>query len=98
MAPKKKQTRMDRAKKERMYFMGRAAASSDSAASFIVTGQSGKVWTVSLPGKSPSAAGASSRMSRFRCNCPDNLIRKGTCKVSLVRYTFGSLYIYIYIY
>lgn len=63
-----------------MYYMGRAAATSDAAAAFIVTGQSGKVWTVTIPRADMTAAASSGRMSRFRCNCPDNIIRRGTCK------------------
>ncbi len=78
--PQQKETRLQRAKKERMYFMGRAATSSQSAAAFIVTGQSGKVWTVTIPSTDSSLVDSSSRMNRFRCNCPDNIIRRGTCK------------------
>lgn len=61
-----------------MYFMGRASAE-DSAAAFIVTGQSGRVYTVVIPRKGYTARG-SARNNRFRCNCIDNIINKGTCK------------------
>lgn len=61
-----------------MYFIERILADGDatptsSATSFLVTGRSGKLYTVSLPD------GPSSSILP-RCNCMDQLLRKSVCK------------------
>ena len=77
----KEETRLDRAKKERLYYMGRAASgASGNSTSFIVSGQSGKIWTVTIPASGPDAEDDGSRTSArehlFRCNCPDRKCSK----------------------
>lgn len=65
-------TVFSRALSERMFLMSHLGPEEgESDAVFLVAGQSGKLYTVRLPTSNGDLA---------RCNCPDQLIRKRTCK------------------
>lgn len=88
-SPKKIQNPvLKRALKERMYFLSvldergeridggegpsnASQSNSSREACFLLTGQTGNLYTVRLP---------TARGGRLRCNCPDHLIRKRSCK------------------
>lgn len=72
----KPESRLDRAKKQRMYFMGRVADAEEGSAQFLVSGSSGKVYTVSVPQTSeeravPAAGYGGRGTAKFKCNCMD---------------------------
>ena len=72
MAPKERPSRLDKALQERMYFISHIAATASTGAhNILVTGQSGNLYTVTLP-TTPS--------QRAHCNCIDQRIRKTLCK------------------
>lgn len=64
--------RVERALRERIYLLGPVPTVRSASASFLVSGQSGKVYTATLP-IAPSNAPAT-------CNCIDQRIRKTVCK------------------
>lgn len=82
--------RLDRAARERMFFMGRVASRgggddcggdggvSGVLAPFVVTGLSGSVYTIHLSTveAGPSAADAGGVGVVAKCNCPDHIFRR----------------------
>lgn len=71
---KGKTTRLDRAKQQRLYYMGTALTNSPDTYAFLVTGSSGKLYTVSL------LKYADRNGRTMTCNCMDHRIRKSNCK------------------
>lgn len=68
--------RLDRAASERMYFMGRVSEGAGILQPFVVTGLSGKVYTINLSAEESAAADAGSVGIGAKCNCPDFIFRR----------------------
>eukprot|EP00168_Porphyra_purpurea_P012194 TRINITY_DN3170_c0_g1_i1.p1 TRINITY_DN3170_c0_g1~~TRINITY_DN3170_c0_g1_i1.p1 ORF type:complete len:476 (-),score=122.12 TRINITY_DN3170_c0_g1_i1:574-1842(-) len=75
--------RLDRASSERIFFMGRVGDAAEGAGilqPFVVTGLSGKVYTINLSAEESAAADAGSVGIAAKCNCPDFIFRRAACK------------------
>ncbi|OSX70200.1 hypothetical protein BU14_0856s0001 [Porphyra umbilicalis] len=72
--------RLDRAASERMFFMGRVSEGTGILQPFVVTGLSGKVYTINLSTEESAASDAGSVGIGAKCNCPDFIFRRASCK------------------
>lgn len=68
--------RLDRAASERMFFMGRVSEGTGILQPFVVTGLSGKVYTINLSTEESAASDAGSVGIGAKCNCPDFIFRR----------------------